>query len=72
MNKRFVIPVVSILTPIAVYAIITLWVAALDSYYLTKAHYDSANICTGYWVAQGVERRNIIRTDGICTIVTGE
>jgi len=40
----------------------------VDKFQASKKVWDAANKCTAVLIAQGVERKNIIRLDGECFI----
>lgn len=68
MNTIQVACVVTIVVS-AVTAIVLLWCSLIVNYELTKAQYDSENVCISHWVEQGVERRNVVRMKGTCAII---
>jgi len=53
-------------------AILLLWGSAIVNYDISKAQYDSENACISHWIIQGVERSNIVRANGTCTIVNNQ
>ena len=57
--------VVSVVT-----SLLLLWGSLIINYDLSKAQYDSENVCISHWISQGVERRNIVRSGGTCAIIT--
>jgi len=52
--------------------LILLWASFLTNYNIAQANYASENRCIAHWIQQGVERRNIIRSGGTCTIVNNQ
>ena len=62
----------SVLTAVFIYATVTLWVSFVDNYNLMKTLRNSEDICIAHWISQGVERRNIVPSDGTCSIITNQ
>jgi hypothetical protein len=69
INKYFAAPIVSVLVVVAVYSVVSLWVAVIDNYTLMKTIHDSENVCIAELVSKGIPRRDIVRTDGTCAFV---
>ena len=71
-TKHFILPVIGLSSFLATYAVVSLWLVVVDNYALTKAIHSSENACISHWISQGVERVNILRSDGTCTIITNQ
>ena len=42
--------------------------SAVVNFNLYQSNYNAENICTAHWIAQGVERADIIRVSGTCSV----
>lgn len=61
---KLIITSVLVMVAIVAYAV----PKAMDSWNVESAKWDSENACIASLVSEGVERSDIIRNDGLCTI----
>ena len=43
-------------------------VSAAVNFNLHQSNYDAENVCISHWISQGVERADIIRVSGTCSV----
>jgi len=53
---------------ITLYIVLALMIA-WPNFKLTEYTYHTENKCIAHWVRQGIDRRDIRRTNGTCTII---